>query len=75
MHPGQKLVVLSDGITDAMNAKGEYFSMSGVQKYISGASTDSVEEFGERLISAVHSFAGRTPQTDDQSLVIVGRVE
>jgi len=36
---------------------------------------DSVEEFGERLVNAAHSFSGRTPQTDDQSLVIVGRME
>ena len=73
MQKGQKLVVLSDGITDAMNAQGDYFAMSGVLKYFAGSRADSVEEFGERLISAVHSFAGRTPQTDDQSLVIVGR--
>jgi len=75
IQKGQKLVVLSDGITDAMNAQGDYFAMSGVLKSLSSSSADSVEEFGERLISAVHSFSGRTPQTDDQSLVIVGRVE
>ena len=72
---GQKLVVLSDGITDAMNAQGEYFAMKGVLKHISSSCVDSVETFGKHLISAVHSFAGRTPQTDDQSLVVVGRVE
>jgi serine phosphatase RsbU (regulator of sigma subunit)/pSer/pThr/pTyr-binding forkhead associated (FHA) protein len=75
IQKGQKLVVLSDGITDAMDAQGNYFSLNGVLKYIAGAHTDSVGEFGERLINAVHSFAGRTPQTDDQSLVIVGRTE
>ena len=71
----QKLVVLSDGLTDAMDAQGNYFSLKGVLKCISSLRIDSVKEFGERLISAVHSFAGRTPQTDDQSLVIVGRVK
>ena len=72
---GQKLVILSDGITDAMNAQGNYFTMKGVVKYISNSGAISVAEFGERLISAVQSFSGRTSQTDDQSLVIVGRVE
>jgi len=67
-------VILSDGITDAMNAQEKYFSLDGVLKFISGSAAGSVQEFGEHLISAVHSFAGRTPQTDDQSLVIVGRV-
>ena len=72
---GQKLIVLSDGITDAMNAQGNYFSLNGVLKFISGSATGSAVEFGERLVSAVHSFSGRTPQTDDQSLVVVGRKE
>ncbi|MCL2004760.1 MAG: SpoIIE family protein phosphatase [Planctomycetaceae bacterium] len=73
IQPGQKLVVLSDGITDAMNSQGNYFTMTGVIKHVSGMRVDSVREFGERLVSAVHSFSGRTPQTDDQSLLIVGR--
>jgi len=73
MQKGQKLVVLSDGITDAMNAQGNYFSLNGVLKYLSGSPVDSVKGFGERLIGAVQSFSGRTAQTDDQSLVIVGR--
>ena len=74
MQCGQKLVVLSDGITDAMNAKEKYFTLDGVLKFISGSATGSAKEFGERLISAVHSFSGRTPQTDDQSLVVVDRM-
>ena len=73
MQLGQKLVVLSDGITDAMNARGEYFGTNGILKHIAGSNEGTVTEFGERLISAVHNFSGRTPQTDDQSLVIVGR--
>jgi serine phosphatase RsbU (regulator of sigma subunit) len=73
IQPGEKLVILSDGITDAMNAKGEYFSLKGVQKFLSTSRAATVEEFGEHLISAVQSFSGRTPQTDDQSLLIVGR--
>ena len=75
IQKGQKLVVLSDGLTDAMNAQGQYFSMNGILKYISGSRVDSVNEFGKRLLSAVHSFSGRTPQTDDQSLVVVGKTE
>ena len=74
MQCGQKLVVLSDGITDAMNAQEKYFTLDGVLEFVSGSATGSVQEFGERLISAVHSFSGRTAQTDDQSLVIVGRM-
>ncbi|MDR0522483.1 MAG: SpoIIE family protein phosphatase [Planctomycetaceae bacterium] len=70
----QKLVVLSDGLTDAMDAQEQYFTMRGVVGHLKTAKADTIEEFGEKLINAVHSFAGRTPQTDDQSLLIVGRI-
>ena len=75
MQSGQKLVVLSDGITDAMDARGNYFTLKGVMRFIAGSSVGPVEAFGRHLVSAVHGFSGRTPQTDDQSLVVVGRVQ
>ena len=70
---GQNLVILSDGITDAMNAQEQYFTMRGILDHVKQSRTPTVAEFGQNLISAVQSFAGRTPQTDDQSLLIVGR--
>ncbi len=70
---GQKLVIISDGITDAMNSEGQYFSTEGVLNFLRKSRTESVEEFGKNLINAVHSFAGREAQSDDQSLIIVGR--
>ena len=75
MQCGQKLVILSDGITDAMDARGNYLTLTGVLKHISSSTVDSVTEFGERLINAVHSFSGRTSQTDDQSIIVVGRTD
>lgn len=70
---GQKLVIISDGITDAMNAQEQYFTLDGVLNYLKKSKTELVEDFGKNLINAIHSFAGRTPQTDDQSLIVVGR--
>ncbi len=70
---GQNLVIISDGITDAMNAQEQYFQMQGVFDHLKQSRTRSVTEFGKNLINAVQSFAGRVPQTDDQSLLVVGR--
>ncbi|MDR3196231.1 MAG: SpoIIE family protein phosphatase [Planctomycetaceae bacterium] len=70
---GQTLVIISDGITDAMNAQGKYFTTEGVLDYLRKVRTESVVEFGKNLISAIHSFVGREPQSDDQSLIVVGR--
>jgi serine phosphatase RsbU (regulator of sigma subunit)/pSer/pThr/pTyr-binding forkhead associated (FHA) protein len=70
---GQTLVVISDGITDAMNSQGQYFTTEGVLNYLKQVRTESVLEFGKNLINAIHSFVGREPQSDDQSLIILGR--
>ncbi|MDR2706134.1 MAG: SpoIIE family protein phosphatase [Planctomycetaceae bacterium] len=70
---GQTLVIISDGITDAMNAQGQYFTTEGVLNYLKKVRTESVPEFGKNLINAIHSFVGREPQSDDQSLIVLGR--
>ena len=70
---GQNLVIISDGLTDAMNAQEQYFMIQGVLDHLKQSRISSVTEFGRNLVNAVQSFAGRTPQTDDQSLLIVGR--
>ena len=70
---GQRLVVLSDGMTDAMNAQNQCFGSEGIYNHLRQANSRNITEFGKNLVSAVASFAGRTPQTDDQSLIILGR--
>ncbi len=70
---GQNLVIISDGVTDAMNAQDQYYTIQGVLDHLKQSRTPSVEDFGANLINAVQSFSGRTPQTDDQTLLIVGR--
>ncbi|HBT78482.1 MAG TPA: protein serine phosphatase [Planctomycetaceae bacterium] len=73
IEEGRTVVVISDGLTDAMNVSEKYFGMEGVLKHLRRSTTASVEDFGANLINAVNSFAGRTPQTDDQSVLIFGR--
>lgn len=73
LQPGQSCVLMSDGLTDAMNAAGQFFSLQGVVANLDGAKDQSVGLIGRNLVSAVRSFSGKTPQTDDQCLVLFGR--
>ncbi|MDR1924914.1 MAG: SpoIIE family protein phosphatase, partial [Planctomycetaceae bacterium] len=41
---GQKLVIISDGITDAMNAQEQYFTLDGILKYLSKATPTNTDE-------------------------------
>lgn len=73
LENGEKLVIISDGITDAMNSQEQYFTLEGVMNFLRKSTVESVVDFGGNLVNAVRSFAGRTPQTDDQSLIVLGR--
>ena len=73
LKKGQTCVFMSDGLTDAMNASGAFFSFDGVVNTLNTNQKASVAQMGRNLVSAVRSFAGKTPQTDDQCLVLFGR--
>lgn len=73
LEPDCTLAMLSDGLTDAMNANNEFFSLEGVLKVLYTNRNAKVEQLGRNLINAVQSFSGKTPQTDDQCLVLFGR--
>jgi len=73
LQKGQSCVLMSDGLTDAMNTKGDLFTLEGVLNTLNLNRTVPVPQMGRNLVSAVRSFAGKTPQTDDQCLVLFGR--
>lgn len=72
---GDTVLLMSDGITDAMNADGEYFELGRVIKLLQEEKSNAVTVLGDRLIQAVQTFVGQTPQSDDQCLVLIGRCD
>ncbi len=75
IEKGQSFALMSDGLTDAMNSAGEFYSMQGVIDNLNMHRAASVTQLGRNLVTSVRSFAGRTSQTDDQCLVLFGRTE
>ncbi len=73
LEKGQSCVLMSDGLTDAMNAGGQFFSLGGVLDTLNVNKKSPIPQIGRNLVSAVRSFSGKTPQTDDQCLVLFGR--
>ncbi|MCH8069271.1 MAG: SpoIIE family protein phosphatase [Candidatus Marinimicrobia bacterium] len=72
-HPGDVLVIYSDGVTEAMDAKEEEFGEKRLETLVRDNLVLSSGELMEKIISAVQSFAGDTPQYDDITLVVVKR--
>ena len=73
LKQGQVFVTLSDGLTDAMNSNSELFGLQGILNHLESVKNMPVDQMGRSLVSAVKSFAGKTPQNDDQCLVLFGR--
>ena len=71
--PGSRLVLYSDGITEAMNAENEEFGEQRLQDVIAQNHQATSFELLEAVINSVKQHAGNTPQSDDVTLVIITR--
>jgi sigma-B regulation protein RsbU (phosphoserine phosphatase) len=69
IRPGDKLVLYTDGITEAMNPKGEFFSTQRLLGTLAENHACTPEELVRNLIAKVDSFALGQSQYDDIAVV------
>jgi sigma-B regulation protein RsbU (phosphoserine phosphatase) len=62
---GDTLVLYTDGVTEAMNADGAEFGDDRLAAILKRLSNLPVTELVSGVISAVQTFAGAAPQSDD----------
>jgi phosphoserine phosphatase RsbU/P len=63
MHPGDRLVLVTDGVTEAENARGDFFDNERLEAV--AAKSGTLED----IFSAVANFCGGTPLNDDCTVV------
>jgi len=73
LEPGQIVAIYSDGLTDAMNMEGHTFDLERVRKILNENGQKTVDAIGRKLIDTIREFSAKTPQADDQCLVLFGR--
>jgi sigma-B regulation protein RsbU (phosphoserine phosphatase) len=71
MHPGDVLVIYSDGITEARNAGNEEFGEARLVDVAMRTLGEAAESQILTLIEAVQAHAGETAPTDDMTVVVV----
>ena len=73
MQPGDILVVVSDGIFEYENAKGEQFGERRVQDFVQANCDRPMTELVALLMQSVQAFAEGAPQEDDMTALLVKR--
>jgi phosphoserine phosphatase len=74
LEPGDILALISDGVYEYANIKGEEFGEERVAGIFRAHHQLSMSDFTETLIEAVMEFGGDAPQADDITLVLVRRL-
>ena len=73
LNPGDRLVVFSDGISEAVNNTDEEFGEARVYDLAAANRGASATELIEKILQEVGRHAGDRPQMDDMTLVVVQR--
>ncbi len=71
---GDVLLLVTDGITEAMNEAGEEFGENRLVVTLTECSSGTSGDIHDRILSTVRRFCGKTIQRDDQTVVVIKMV-
>lgn len=70
-HPGDLLLIYSDGISEAMNIHDEEYGEDRLMELVRPCFQMPVKDLLDLIMRDVSQFVGSAPQSDDMTLVIV----
>jgi sigma-B regulation protein RsbU (phosphoserine phosphatase) len=73
IQPGEMMLLYTDGIPDAQNEQGEFFTLELLQQTGSGNLGHPAEVVQDQMINSVRTFVGDAPQFDDITLMVLVR--
>jgi serine phosphatase RsbU (regulator of sigma subunit) len=72
LRPGDRLVLYTDGLTEATSAAGEMFGLSRLVAAVEASRAEPIDRMLARLLDAVRVWAPE--QADDRTLVVLAYV-
>ncbi len=72
--PGERLVMFTDGITDATNPAGQQFGEERFQEVINEYLRSDPQSCVDGVFRAIDEFCGDAKQADDETIVVIDRV-
>jgi sigma-B regulation protein RsbU (phosphoserine phosphatase) len=70
LEAGDKIILYTDGITEAMNTNSDLFGEENLEKVLKSSADEDVKNIAEGIFSFVKTFAGEAEQYDDMTLVV-----
>jgi serine phosphatase RsbU (regulator of sigma subunit) len=74
LAPGDRLVLYTDGVTEATNAEMELFGEARLEAALEAAVAGSPGHIVQAILSAVNDFGDGAPQADDFTLMAIQRL-
>jgi len=71
LAPGDRIVLYTDGVTEAQNGSGEEFGEEALKGFVSRKEKYSSAVWIKALVDAVGQFRGEALQSDDLTLMVV----
>lgn len=73
LEPGERLLLHSDGLTEARNGNGREFGDTYVDAIVGWNARASATTLVETIVSEWHLFTGNRPLDDDVSIAVIAR--
>lgn len=71
LEPGDRIVLYTDGVTEAQNDAGEFFGRKRLREAVQSAGAAPCRELHSRIQQAILDFTAGAEQADDLTLVVV----
>jgi sigma-B regulation protein RsbU (phosphoserine phosphatase) len=71
LAPGDKVVIYTDGVTEAQNATGEFFGKRRLREIVAAHAAASCQSLHDAIQQAVAEFTEGASQSDDITLVVL----
>jgi sigma-B regulation protein RsbU (phosphoserine phosphatase) len=75
LSPGDALVLYTDGVSEALDGSGEFFTTERLLGVLAKTAHRGTEEVARTVYESVKAFAGKAPQSDDITVMAVRYVK
>ena len=71
LHPGDTLVLYTDGVTEAMNPRQDLYSVERLRETVTAVSDQTPETIVDAIFRSVRAYAAGAPQSDDITVLVL----